>query len=271
MNKTLLAASLALFVFTGCNWRFNPFHRKKKQEPIGVTPVSAITKVTERSAKEKAVLLKKVNKNQAEFHYFSAKAKVNTEMNNSGLNLSANIRIKHNAVIWVSVTAIAGIEVARMLITPDSIKILDRVKGRYIKQSFGYIHSTINKEIDFAALEALLTGKIPPAFLNEKLRLSKDSAQVMLIASDSSILYAFTIDDKERLKTSFFSDQIYNQDLRVNYSDFKTIDKATIPMGVSLVSKLAQETIKAELSYSKVELNQELEFPFNVPRKFEEK
>lgn len=271
MNRTLLAALLALFLFSGCNWRLNPFHRKKMQEVLSLTPNGSTPKAAERSGKEKTALLKKVTKNQADFQSFSAKAKVNAEMNNSGLNLSANIRIKHDAVIWVSVSAIAGIEVARMLITPDSIKILDRLKGRYIKQSFAYIHNTINKEIDFAALEAILVGKIPPAFLTEKLKLTKDSTNAVLTASDTSILYAFTIDDKERLKASFFSDQVYNQDLRVSYDAFKTIDKASIPMLVSLVSKLAQESMKAELTYSKVELNQELEFPFNVPRKFEEK
>src|ERR1700735_5496771 len=54
---------------------------------------------------------------QLNFTTFSGRAKAKMQLNNSSNDVTLNIRISHGQKIWVSITAIAGIEEARAVIT----------------------------------------------------------------------------------------------------------------------------------------------------------
>src|ERR1700733_14953394 len=68
--------------------------------------------------------LAEIKKNQADFTTFSGRAKTKLDINGNSNNVTLNIRIQKGQKIWVSITAIAGIEVARALITPDSLLVI---------------------------------------------------------------------------------------------------------------------------------------------------
>ena len=71
---------------------------------------------------------------QLNFNTFSGKAKTKLDINGSSNDVTLNIRIQKGQKIWVSVTAIAGIEVARALITPDSILVINKLQGLYLRK-----------------------------------------------------------------------------------------------------------------------------------------
>ena len=67
-----------------------------------------------------------MKKNDFDFIYFSAKAKFTLVDDKGSRTANANIRIKHDSAIWISVSAL-GIEGLRILATHDSVKIIDRL------------------------------------------------------------------------------------------------------------------------------------------------
>ncbi|RYG21494.1 MAG: DUF4292 domain-containing protein, partial [Chitinophagaceae bacterium] len=60
-------------------------------------------------------------------------------VNGNENNVTMLIRIEKDKKIWVSVTAIAGIEVARAVITPDSLLLRDNLNKTYARKPFSYI------------------------------------------------------------------------------------------------------------------------------------
>ena len=48
-------------------------------------------------------------------------------VNEKAIPLNANIRMQKDSVIWISATALLGIEAVRLLITPDSFKMINRL------------------------------------------------------------------------------------------------------------------------------------------------
>ncbi len=73
--------------------------------------------------------MNKLQANHIDFSTFSAKIKVNYEgADGNGNDFTAYIRIKKDSMIWVKITAVLGIDAFQMLITPDSVKILDKLK-----------------------------------------------------------------------------------------------------------------------------------------------
>jgi hypothetical protein len=85
-------------------------------------------KTTERVAKEKAVknrtagfVLKRYNESRFDYDWLGMKvdADFGTETESSGFK--ATIRMRKDSLIWVSITPALGIEMIRVMITPDSL------------------------------------------------------------------------------------------------------------------------------------------------------
>src|SRR5215213_958551 len=67
-------------------------------------------------------------RNHIDFNTFSAKVKVDYR-GGDGKNYDFNafLRVRKDSVIWVSINAALGIEAFRILITPDSVKVLNKL------------------------------------------------------------------------------------------------------------------------------------------------
>src|ERR1700759_4755884 len=119
----------ALFLF-GC----------KAKKPLAVRKPVADTTVAVKAVDPKILKLKSIKSAQLVFNTFSGKARTKLNINGETNDVTLNIRVQRDKKIWVSVTAIAGIEAARAVITPDSIMLINRLQNLYIKQPFSYIN-----------------------------------------------------------------------------------------------------------------------------------
>jgi len=108
--------------------------------------------------------LNAIKSGQTNFTTFSGKARTKLDINGSSNDVTLNIRIQKGQKIWVSVTAIAGIEVARALITPDSLLVINKLQGLYIRKPFSYVYSFTSKQVDYSSLEAILVGDAIPNY-----------------------------------------------------------------------------------------------------------
>lgn len=89
---------------------------------------------------------------------FQCKAKMHFESGDQKQNFTANFRLKKGEAIWVSINAPLVGEVARALITPDSVKAIERINKRSYLYSYRDIQKIINIEVDFPTLQDLIIG-----------------------------------------------------------------------------------------------------------------
>lgn len=67
----------------------------------------------------------------SDVRYYSAKASVGLVDSSGSKNFKAHIRCAVDSAAWISVVPALGIEVARALLTPDSMKVLDKLGDHY--------------------------------------------------------------------------------------------------------------------------------------------
>ena len=79
------------------------------------------------------------------------------DTSNKKTSFKTHLRIRKDSVIWMSITSI-GIEAARVIITQDSVKLIDRLKKQYFLGDFKYINQLLGADLDYQMLEALLIG-----------------------------------------------------------------------------------------------------------------
>jgi hypothetical protein len=105
-------------------------------------------------------LLKRYAENKYGFDWLGMKvdASFGTEENSD--NFKATIRMRKDSVIWVSIVPALGIEMIRVMITPDSLKYLSKIPENkfYYTGGFEDIVRLIGIEFDFEMLQDLLVG-----------------------------------------------------------------------------------------------------------------
>src|SRR5690606_24887426 len=75
--------------------------------------------------------------NNLDFHSFSGRAKAKVELGKENQDVTMHVRIQRNKAIWISLTGtFLNVEGARLLITPDSVKIMNKLQGEYTAKPF---------------------------------------------------------------------------------------------------------------------------------------
>ena len=105
----------------------------------------------------KAVIDSSLHYNSLYIKRFSANYKVNGK----GKSFKGSIKILRDSVIWVQINApIGGLEVLRIYITPDTVKILNRLKKTYSVTDLSYLSEKLKFNLDFNTLQSILTNHL---------------------------------------------------------------------------------------------------------------
>ncbi len=253
---------LILGLFASCKARKAATASKVDSVPVTVAqPAESLN--TARTDK-----LAAVKNNQANFSTLSGKAKSALSIGSNSNDVTMNIRIKNNEAIWVSVTAIAGLEVARALITPDSVRVINRLENEYIKKPFSYLHEFTNNKITFATLQSVLVGNAISEFITESTELNMSGAQSELKSAIGSMMYQVILNDQNKVVTANLSDAAAAQSLFVSYGDFQPVLQQQVPHSIVMKSQAKSKNISLDLKFSRIELDVPVEIPFRVPDRY---
>lgn len=239
---------------------------KPKREVVVAPPAKEDAKIDQ----SKAEALNLIKDKQFKFNTLSLKAKANLDINGNANDVNMNIRIKNKETIWVMVTAVGGIvEVARALITPDSIKIIDKINNKYTVKPFSYIYGFTNKQINFGTLQDILTGNAINDFLNEKSTVKKESGVWTVGGSNQDLDYKIILNTLLKVAETDLNDAKNSQALKVNYDGYQKVNEALFPGSMIINTFSGPKKIVINLTFTKIDGNVPVDFPFTVPKRFE--
>ncbi|MEO6136227.1 MAG: DUF4292 domain-containing protein [Ginsengibacter sp.] len=234
------------------------------------TVVSVIPQVTAGDSLELEANadLKSLAEKKIDFNTFSAKAKVEYEdRNGKQPDVNAFIRLKKDSVLWISISAtFLNIEALRVLITPDSITILNKLEKTVEYKPFGYIESIAHIPLTFSILQDLLIGN--PIFVSDSIvsyrktenliligTIGKYFKNLLTISSDNKLLQRSKLDDADPQQNRT-ADFIYSDYQNNNLFNFATYREITVA---------EKSKVDIRLSFKQFEFNKELSFSFKVP------
>lgn len=251
-NRLLVV--LALIAFMGCHTH--------KQLVVNKTDSVAV-----KAPARELVKLSAIRSAQLDYKTFSGRARTKLQINNSSNDVTLNIRISHGKKIWVSITAIAGIEVARAMITPDSILAINKLEGLYIKKPFSYVYKFASSQLDYYSIEALLTGNAIPQLVNDRAKMSVDSAGYALNGDLRGLVYKLIFGQDMKARTTTLTDQDAGQAMQVDNSQFIPIPAGNRVMAsqIDINSTAGIRKIRIGLHYTRQDFDLPLEYPFTIP------
>lgn len=236
--------------------------------------------VEDRSAPD---LQQLIRQNAFNAQAISAKASVKTEGGQQEGSFNINMRLQKDSVIWISITPLLGIEVARILVTRDSVKFMDRLNNKYALTDYQFLSQMLDVNVDFEILQGVLTGNL---FSYKKNKFNsvyvEDSCYILSTMSKRKLKRSledvdvskpvvqdvWVQDSTFRIMRLSIEDMRVQKSLLTDYFDYRPTDAGLFPFKSSTIVKSGQE-MKISIEYEKVSVNGSLDFPFTIPKGYE--
>ncbi|MBS1603325.1 MAG: DUF4292 domain-containing protein [Bacteroidetes bacterium] len=215
--------------------------------------------------------LEKLGHNHIDFNTFNAKLRVHYEGGDGkDYEFNAFLRIRKDSMIWVSVNAALGIEAFRLLITPDSVRILDKLKKVVRLRSVNYLQEEVHLPVDFRTLQDLLIGN--PIFLDTAriaLYKNEDKGGISLFSTGSIFRNFLTLsaDGTPQHSKLDDTDPLRSRTGDMTYGEYD--NSSAVPFSTYRKVSVAEKSkVDIEINYKQFKFNEPLSFPFTIPKNY---
>jgi hypothetical protein len=224
---------------------------------------------------------------QFSFDWLALKASVEyTDATGASESFDINLRARKDSAIWLSITPLLGIEAARVLVTRDSMQILDRVHKTYSVYNYDYLDSLLKTRLNFEIIQAIIIGNYFPYLKNEKLKSVYEEDSTMILSTlnkrklrramedkdpNKPVVQDFWINGSYRIMKSKIQDDKLNRSMEAAYSDFTEADNKKLIAYKILVSIVSAKPSTIKVEYSKITVDLPEALPFSIPEKYERK
>jgi len=275
-------ALLLIVSITACK------HRKKLQKtetPVVVVQDSVVGKCRLDHKNAKA-LSRYVKDNEFKFTWVYAKANVESLIDGKEESFDIKVRIRRDSAMLVTIQYLLGLEVAKVLITRDSVKFVNYIQKSYFRGDFNYINELLNAELDFDLLQAVLFGN-SAEFQDDETKLKptadRQNCHYLLSTERKRRLRKIqngSTDLKEALQTltlnpdnfkiirNEFIDPTTNRLFIANYGNFTQKDSVYAPYHVD-IDIVAQKKASLKIDYVRIEKNTPQKLTLNIPAKYD--
>lgn len=197
----------------------------------------------------------------------SANLNANYEDSKSTVSFDIKLRIEKNKAIWMSATKL-GFPVAKMLITPTSVRYYEKLDKTYFDGDFSLLSSWLGSELDFQKVQNLLIGQ---SVLNLKdgkydVRIVNNSYELKPKQNNELIGILFLMNPVNfKLDGQEIRNLKKEQLLSISYPNYNEIEGEQFPkkIDIKVIEKAKLTSINIE--YKSVEFNNNLTFPFEIP------
>lgn len=240
--------------------------------PKDSTMVIIPTSVNDSLVKIKA-LLENIKKNRIDFKTFSSKIKLDIQTADENQDLTSNIKIIKDSVIWISISAtIVNYEVFRAYITKDSVILLDKRKKLVYYRSIDYLQELTNIPFDFKTIQDLLIGN--PIFFNENILTIKNFEKYTLVnTTDKGFKSLITLVAPNYLLEHCKLDDLdptKNRTADFTFDNYETTNGFQFSTQREIIVT-EKNKLEVKMKYKNYEFNKELSLNFNVPKSYKKK
>ncbi|CAG5010262.1 hypothetical protein DYBT9275_04676 [Dyadobacter sp. CECT 9275] len=241
-------------------------HIPEKTDTLAATPDSA------------EIINTPLNIAEVDFDYLTTKSRFSLKTKNQDLdNVNVNMRIRKDSLIWISVTGV-GFEVARGLITRDSISFVDKFHKEFFVFDYRELSKRYNFELNFDLLQSVIIGNLP--FPQEAGNMVTKENEFFVLKQQGERITTDNYISENNLKlTRLRSVEIpTNNTFSLDYEDFKSVNNLIFPFVSSLKLDVKSQKdqqfyqTNVNIKHNKVEITKESPgFPFTIPSSYTRK
>ncbi len=215
--------------------------------------------------------LTRLDSGRISFNTFTAKVKVDYMGGDGKSNdVNANVRMHRDSIIWININAVLGIDVMRVMITKDSVKLMDKLNKTYTARSVDYLQEVTALPLDLRTVQDLLLGNalyvdsniVSYSLGNERvtmLSLGRYFKNLLTLKAPETYVLHSKLDD---------ADISRNRTAELLYENYE--NKKGVPFSTKRKITVAEKKkLEIKLDFKQYDFNGEVSFPFTVPKNYD--
>ncbi len=243
----------------------------------------------------------------AAIRYYSAKANVDLELPGGGKSFKAQVRSVQDSAAWVSIVPALGIEVARVLLTPDSLKMMDKVNDQFFLGDTAAARMKFGLQPSLSLLQQALLGRPIGLVPSEKYRSDREEGMYVLTSKEKrkfvraaedispgdtlardrdmkekrlertlrkaeereAVVLRYWIEpDSFRVSRVQITDLVHDRTADVRYEMRGGAEEHHLPTRISITLTEPGKQATGSLELSRIEVEGPLQLNFRIPEKF---
>ena len=216
------------------------------------------------------VLARKIiNYRNINYKTFQAKTKMHYESGDQKQNFNANFRLEKNTKIWASISGF-GIEVARALITPDSVKAIDRFNKRYYLYGYKDLQKLINMEVSFKILQDIIVGN--SIATDGKITDMKELNYLMsifIVNDDYSNQFTYNRTDSTLKQFQLQTTRsVSKSSVLVSLNNYQLLENNFLSTNRTYYIQDVKGAAQLNMEVNKIDIDKPIDLPFSIPANF---
>jgi len=274
--KGLLIILTAVYALSSCKTGKKPVRKDVVVDSVAVTETAKDSllipyPVLNEEKKALVALLLPLQERKIHYHTFTGRAKAFFQGGGEQHEFTAGIRMQKDSVIWVSVSALGGlVQVARLMITPDSIHLINYLQREVTMLPASEASKLLPGDINFEMLQNLIIGNLV------------SSRGVPTDATDFGGTWSLQLEDRQyhqliaynKSDTTMRSNQVRTRStepetgLMLQFGNYEWISNQRFPVSRVINIITGEEQYYLDMNFSGVAIDQPIDFPFVVPKKY---
>ncbi len=267
MKRIIISALVTAVVFSACHTSKNAQRTVTATPVINQSPATTIKPVDSTTIiKDQLTSLLNAPLNFTTF-YGKVKADFNSEKFSG--NATVYIRIQKDSAIWMSVTGPLNIEGARVLITQDSVKVINKLEGNVQLSSIDHLQKLTKLPFGFNDFQNLIIGK-PSLFNSSNYNVDVKQDSVLVSSQQALIGYIFSFAKSSLLlgQSNFTAKSDSNVvDANIFYNDYHLLNGINFSAARD-IAVTGTAPMKLSLNFKEYNFNQPQTFPFTISKNY---
>lgn len=281
INILFVLCVAILFSFNSCKTK-----RKLQDKDHVAVVIDTTNDRCKLDFKNAKALTKYIKENELTYNWMYAKANVESVIDGKEESFDIKVRIRKDSAMLVSIQYLLGIEVAKVLITRDSVKMVIYPKKQYFRGDFNYINELLHADLDFDLLQAVLFGnsaefhddddKLKPVTDRQNCRylLSTERKRKLKKITQGQepkkSLQVMTLDPETfKIQKNEFIDVETSRIFTASYEKYPAItDSIYAPRHVN-IDIVAEKKVSLKIDYVRMEKNVPQKISINIPPKYD--
>jgi len=267
MNRIIYNLGIIALIISGCH------ASKNVQHSVSAAPVIDQSPASEKKPVDSFAIVKQQLSNllytPADFTTFYGKAKADFNSVQASGNVTVYVRMQKDSAILLSIMGPFSFEVARILITGDSVKIVNKVDHSAQISSIAHLQQITRLPFTFNDFQNIIIGK-PTLQANTPLNYEFRQDSIKITAADALIKYMFSFTKNDfnlgqtRLESAYGRSEI---DANIFYNDYHLVNAINFSTERD-IAVTGESPMNLQLSFKEYNFNQPQTFVFTIPKNY---
>ncbi len=215
-------------------------------------------------------IIKNHYKNKRDYKSMYIKASARYQDSKQTQNVTAEIRIKKDEAILVSIRFL-GITMAKALITPKEVKYYEKLNSEFFEGDFTTLSKWLGTDLDYYKVQNLLTGEALDNLNEGTFKASIEDKLYKLNGSSSNVDKTYYFEAENFL---IKKQQIIQTDkdryLEITYPSHAQYNTIILPTALLIEAQQEKSKNNINISYNSVTFDEDFSIPYSVPEGYKQ-